>query len=64
MREVGDFLQWLINTFSKNDTYNAGKDEQCQILSIVISIASLGFCAPQQVTTTAATDRKKSQILY
>lgn len=29
MRELGEFLQWLINTFSKNDTYAAGKDELC-----------------------------------
>ena len=57
MREIGDFLQWLINTFSKNDTCAAGKHELCQILSIAISIANLGFSAPQQVTTVATTNR-------
>jgi hypothetical protein len=57
MREIDDFLQWLINIFSKNETYTAGKDEMCHILSVVKSIANLGFFAPQQVTTMAATIR-------
>jgi hypothetical protein len=52
-----DFLQWPINTFSKNDTHTSRKDELCKILSIVISIASLGFSSPQQVITMAATNR-------
>jgi hypothetical protein len=56
-REIGDFLQWIINTFSKNDTHTAGKDELCQILSTVISIANISFSAPQQVATMAATNR-------
>jgi hypothetical protein len=57
MKEIGDFLQWLFNIFFKNDTYTAGEDELCRILSVVKSTAKLGFFVPQHVITMVFANR-------